>query len=147
MLTGARLVGGLILGLSGIVIAMLLVDRDPAIAYLRNEIIILVGVVGFLTGWRSLGRRVGTGYRAALGYGLRAAVTVALWSIFLAALYEVFNNIFKHAGEGYMVPVIETFQLSVDIAIYVFQWPIMLTAVVLGIICGLVTEYVNKIWP
>ncbi len=147
MLTGARLVGGLILGLSGVVIAMLLVDHDPSIAYLRNKIIILLGVVGFLTGWRSLGKRVGSGYRAAFGYGLRASVTMALWSIFLAALYEVMRNVFKHAGDGYMVPVIETFQLTVEIAIYAFQWPILLTAVVMGIICGLVTEYVNKIWP
>ena len=147
MLTGARLVGGLILGLSGVVIAMLLVDHDPSINYLRNQIIILLGGVGFLTGWRSLGKRVGSGYVAAFGFGLRAVVAMALWSIFLAALYEVMRNIFKYAGDGYMVPVIETFQLTVKIAIYSFQWPILLTAVVMGIICGLVTEYVNKIWP
>ncbi len=147
MLTGARLVGGLILGLSGIVVAMLLIDGDPTIRHLRPEVIGLAGTVGFLTGWRSLGRRVGNGYKAAFGYGLRAAVTVGLWSIFLAALYEVMRNIFDHAGQGYMVPVIETFQLSVAIAVYCFQWPIILTALVLGIICSLVTEYVNKIWP
>ncbi len=147
MLTGARLIGGLLLGLSGIVIAMLLVDNDPTIGYQRSKVIYLLGAVGFLTGWRSLGKRVGNGYRSAFGFGLRAAFTVALWSIFLAALYEIMGKITGYAGKSYMVAVVDLFQLTVDIAIYAFQWPIFLTAIVLGIVCGLVTEYVNKIWP
>jgi hypothetical protein len=147
MFTGARLVAGLILGLSGIVVGMLLVDADQNIQHLRSEVIYLLGAVGFMVGWRGLGKRVGKGYPAALGFGLRAAFSVALWSMLLAALYEVFRNIFKHAGDGYMVPVIETFQYTVDIARYSFQLPIVLTAIGLGLVCGLVTEYVNKIWP
>jgi hypothetical protein len=147
MLTGARLVGGLILGLSGIVVAMLLIDGDPTKGYLRKETIYLLGAVGFLTGWRSLGRRVGGGYKAAAIFGLRAAFTIALWSIFLAGLYEVMRNITHYAGKGYMDAVIDLFETTVDIALYSLQWPILLTAVLLGILCGLVTEYVSRIWP
>jgi hypothetical protein len=146
MFTGARLVAGLILGLSGIVIAMLLIDGDPTKGHLRTETIYLLGAVGFLTGWRSLGKRVGKGYQAAMGFGLRASATMALWGVFLAALYETMRNITDHAGQSYMVAVTELFQYVVDIAIWSLQWQVLLTAVVLGILCGLVTEFISKIW-
>jgi hypothetical protein len=147
MPTGARLIGGLTLGLVGVVLAMLLVDGDPNINYVRDEIIYLMAFVGFLTGWRGLGRRVGNGYGAAIGFGLRAAVTMAIWGILLAAIYEIGLQIGGYAGQGYMVAFRDFTQTIVDIAIYIARWPIIVTGIVLCSICGLVTEYVSRIWP
>lgn len=147
MFTGARLVGGLVLGLSGAVVAMLIVDGDPSIRHLRVELIYMMAAVGFLTGWRSLGKQVGAGYKAAFGFGLRAAVAMALWSILVAALFEVFRNVTENAGQGFMFPVYQTFGYVVDISLYMLKPAIIATALVLGVICAMVTEYASRIWP
>jgi hypothetical protein len=148
MPTAARLVAALALGLACPLMYFVFNAQYPDLRLdlLRNLLMGMLGAVGFLVGWFSLGRRVTGKLGSGFVLGMRAAVTITVWALFLCALYYVLDRIAIHAYREPMEAILALFDKMTEYALYLLNWRIAGLALLIGVTCGTLSENAARRW-
>ncbi|NOX41344.1 MAG: TrgA family protein [Alphaproteobacteria bacterium] len=102
--------------------------------------------LGFVVGWRILGRMVGGSYRAAMSAGTGTSVWLFSWALLMFSLREM---ILRSLDKRYRTPT-EALGNVVEIALYYAKLALsveVVSALLLGgMIAGLLAEFANRRW-
>jgi hypothetical protein len=145
MPTAPKLVAAVLIGILGYVTANLIAAHLPEQMRigLFHEISVFLGV---LVGWRFLGRRVGDGYRAALGYGVGASAVLVLAGLVVFSGYEMTVRSLRKSYDG----PIEGLQGMVEIAIadlvYLGSAEVLGALILGGAVSGVICEFAARRW-
>ncbi len=102
--------------------------------------------IGALCGWFVMGRLAGSGYRAAMGYGLRTTVTVLFWCLIVFSTYVMVIRSMKMRYDGPMEALVGVFELMIDHAQPMANGVLITTLLVGGMIAGIVVEWAGRRW-
>ena len=146
MPTAAKLVSAVIFALVAVWAAIEYIPQLPPnsdVGYFRE----IMGALGLLLGWRSMGRSAGKGYRESLGYGLRTSALIVFWALLGFSTYTMLQRSTRQiyrsdAGKALLdVPriMLEYGKLAVaqDVVIALF---------VGGVVGGLLAELAARRW-
>lgn len=106
-----------------------------------------VAAVGGFLGWTQCGGRAGMGYRAAIGSGLTTGFCLGFCAIFIVGGMEMIENSLDMEYGSAMQAVAGIFVEMLSFAQELYDIPLIVTLFVGGVICALVTEYVDKRLP
>jgi len=145
MPTGAKLVAGISFALVGFIAATMFLPTlnlqvPPRWFTSANS------ALGFVVGWRVLGRMVGGSYRAAMSAGTGTAVWLFAWALLLFSFREM---ILRSLDKRYGTPT-EALANVAEIALYYAKLALsveVVSALLLGgMIAGLLAEFANRRW-
>lgn len=143
MPTFARLVGALLLAGLGVYVASLakpyLPDGEPA-----EKLLPVTAVMGLIVGWVFTGKHLerGQGKGAAIGVG--SALLLAFWVALLFAVQEMVDRSMRGSYGGSPTHAVQdVFNILLDYTA-VLQLDVIATAVIGGVIVGVVTAFVGK---
>ncbi len=148
MPTAARLVAALALACVCPLMYFLVNSQYPdlRLELEREPLMGMLAVVGFLVGWLSLGKRVTTKLGNGIFLGIRAAVTIAVWSVFLCALYYIVDQMLDHGFYEPLDAILAMFGKMTDYARYLLNWRIIALALFAGMTIGMLTENTARRW-
>lgn len=136
-LTAGLMFAGLAFFVSGLVIPNIPYgDSIPVTFGLTNA------AVGFVLGWRVMGRRAGDGYGFAVAYGVTAAVAVLFWVLLGWAGHEMIERSLDLYYDDPVEALEEMVRLMLDFAAYLPGNGVLPALAVGAVFCGLVTEWV-----
>lgn len=108
---------------------------------------VLVNVcIGVLVGWFVLGTRVGHGAVSAINMGLTSTAVFVLWALFVQGANEMVRLAMRNRYDGVFEALTEIFTIGVEYALFMSTIQIWGTAIVGGVIVGLLTEYAWRTW-
>lgn len=102
---------------------------------------------GLLMGWIVAGSRAGTGYNAAIGYGITTVAAIAFWGLFGNSFVEMIDRSLNHRYDGPMEAVVSVFQLGIDTGALLGTPEVVGTFLAGGIIAGLLTDFIGQRFP
>lgn len=148
MPTGARLVAALSLaaGCALMYFVLLVLYPDLRFERYRTELLGLLGGVGFLVGWLSLGVRAAMEDSSPLSLGLRATITCAIWIVILLSLRYIVDNMIDHGYNTPMQAIKDMFKKGFEYVLLLGNWKLIAFASVAGIIAGALTDSAAKSW-
>lgn len=145
MPTAARLTAALCLALLAFVLSTQVVPLMPEgtdFGYFFHINILL----GLLTGWIFMGRRVGYGLVPAINNGLTGAAVMVLWALFIQGAREMFDLAMRNRYGGPFEALLAILSLSIDY-FFVIAVPSVLVPLILGgCLAGILAESANKRW-
>ncbi|WP_083099473.1 TrgA family protein [Pseudophaeobacter leonis] len=146
MPTGARLTAALCLALLAFVVSgqvMPLVPEGTDFGYFTHVNIVL----GLLTGWIFMGRRVGHGLVPAINHGLTGAAVMVLWALFIQGSWEMFRQAMRNRFDGPFEALLAILTISVDFFFVIAVPSVLISLAVGGCLAGLLAENAHKRWP
>lgn len=150
MWTAARLVAGLALAAASAAYVFVLLAFYPDEKWELDLYWLLgvFGIVGFLVGWKSLGRRVAEEGGTGIGLGVRATITVAMWVVLVLAINYVGKRIGKGdlVGEKPMKAVFIGVDKATEYLTWLLDWKLLAIAFFLGITVGVLTRNTHHKW-
>lgn len=150
MPTAARLVAGLALGAVSVAMVFVLMAFYPDERFDRALIglVSVFGLVGFMVGWKSLGRQIAVEGGTGIGLGIRATITVALWVVLLLAIWYVVGEIMdgRLRGEKPMKAVFLGVDKATEYLLYLLNWKILAIGFFMGICVGVLTRNTHYKW-
>lgn len=104
-------------------------------------------LLGAIMGWRVMGARAGDGFVASIGYGLTTVFAITFWAILVWSSYQMFNLAVRgrYTGPGDALGGLGDIMLE-NSALIVTP-AVVGSAVIGGLVCGVVTEYFSHRWP
>lgn len=99
---------------------------------------------GLLMGWRVMGRLVGGGYVAAMGYGLTTLVAVVLWTLLALAGYEMVERAVRLFYDGPMEAIEAMVLLMIGYGSFLLNATPAVSAAVGAALCGVLVEFVAR---
>ena len=145
MPTAAKIVGAISFAIFGYFAALAVIPVLPEgtqIGRMRE----ISAFIGLLNGWFIMGRLTGKGYRAGIGSGIRTAITVVIWALIVFAIYEMVLRSTKLRYDGPMEAVTAAFGLMLEYGKLLLTKEIIGTILIVGGICGAITEWAGKRW-
>ena len=145
MPTAAKIVGAISFAIFGYFAALAVIPVLPEgtqIGRMRE----ISAFIGLLNGWFVMGRLTGKGYRAGIGSGIRTAITVVIWALLVFAIYEMVLRSTKLRYDGPMEAVTAAFGLMLEYGKLLLTKEIIATILIVGGICGAITEWAGKRW-
>lgn len=145
MPTAAKIVGAISFAIFGYFAALAVIPVLPEgtqIGRMRE----ISAFIGLLNGWFVMGRLTGKGYRAGIGSGIRTAITVVIWALLVFAIYEMVLRSTKLRYDGPMEAVTAAFGLMLEYGKLLLTKEIIGTILIVGGICGAITEWAGKRW-
>ncbi len=145
MPTAARLIAALCLGLLAFVASTQVVPLMPEgtdFGYFFHVNVIL----GLLTGWIYMGRRVGYGLVPAINNGLTGAAVMVLWALFVQGIWEMFDRAMRNRYGGPFEALLEILTLSIEFFFVISVPAVLLPLVLGGCLAGLIAEGAHKRW-
>lgn len=145
MPTAAKLIGALFFTALGYFAADLVIPLLPEgtrTTWLNET----VGFFGLIFGWGMAGKNAGTGYRASMGFGLTAAALITFWAVVAFSGAEMLQMSMDRRYSGPMQAVKSMFAIAWDMFRLIGTQEIILTAVIGGIVGGLVCESTSRRW-
>ena len=145
MPTAAKIVGAISFAIFGYFAALAVIPVLPEgtqIGRMRE----ISAFIGLLNGWFVMGRLTGKGYRAGIGSGIRTAITVVIWALIVFAIYEMVLRSTKLRYDGPMEAVTAAFGLMLEYGKLLLTKEIIATILIVGGICGAITEWAGKRW-
>lgn len=103
-------------------------------------------LLGMLVGWFHLGQRVGRGWLSAAGHGLTSAAVLLVVGILVQGGYEMVQRSLKRFYSGFFEAIGAIFSISADYALIIMAGPFLVTALIGGVLAGLLTEAANRRW-
>lgn len=100
--------------------------------------------VGAVLGWRIAGPRGGTGWTAAVGYGITATVATVLVAAFLHCVAIMVRQSLRKLYDGPVEAVVDVFELMVRNGTYLLHGDVLLTLALGGVLAGLLTEWFGR---
>jgi len=145
MPTGAKLVAGITFAVVAFVAAQLFLpslelDAAPRWFAAANALL------GFLVGWRVLGRAVGGTYGTAIWAGVGAAIWLFFWALLLFSFREM---VLRSLDKRYRIPT-EALGNLLEIAIFyaklAFSVEVLGALLLGGMIAGILAEFAGRRW-
>ncbi len=145
MPTAAKIVGAVCFAIFGYLAALSVIPVLPEgtqIGRMRE----VSAFIGLLNGWFIMGRLTGNGFRAGIGSGMRTAITVVIWALIVFSIYEMVLRSTKLRYDGPMEAVTAAFGLMLDYGRMMLTKEIIGTILIVGGICGAITEWAGRRW-
>ncbi|WP_108483957.1 TrgA family protein [Oceaniglobus ichthyenteri] len=142
--TAAKLIAGLLFAalaffISGLVIPNIPFGQNTPISFgLGNA------AIGFLLGWRVVGRRAGEGYAFGIAYGITAAVAIVFWCLFLWAFIEMIERALDLYYDDPTKALEEMVRLMVDFSSYLVGNNVLPALGIGTVFCSAVVEWVGQ---
>lgn len=145
MPTAAKLVGGIVLAAVGwamtdVVMFRHAVYQEPGINHL------VFTVIGFMVGWKHVGKRAEGGYRAAWGGGFSGALIAAFWVILLMACYGVYRGMGYHAYKSVQEMLDGFVKLFVEYLMLLSDVPLLILTLSGGLLAGIFAGFAARLW-
>lgn len=99
---------------------------------------------GLFVGWTIAGPRAGTGYSAAISYGITAMVALVVMGLFFNSAISMVKQSLRKRYDGPGEAVTHVFEMFVEHGWRIATAEIVGTLVIGGIIAGLVTEFFGR---
>jgi hypothetical protein len=146
MPTGARLTAAFCLALLAFVVSgqvMPLMPEGTDFGYFTHVNVVL----GLLTGWIFMGRRVGHGLVPAINNGLTGAAVMVLWALLIQGSWEMFRQAMRNRFDGPFEALLAILTISVDFFFVIAVPSVLIPLAVGGCLVGLLAENAHKRWP
>lgn len=143
--TAARLVAAIALALLAFVVCgqiMPLMPEGTDFGYFTHVNMAL----GFVVGWRLMGKRVGRGLVPGINNGLTGAAVLVLLGLGLQGAVEMFRLAHRNVYHGPFDALAAIFTIALDYFFIMAVPGVLGTLVVGGVLAGLVTEAAGKRW-
>ncbi len=146
--TAAKLIAALILGAVGYYVSELIkpimIEEKSITAFGKFSLVNFA--VGFLTGWLTIGSRVGRGFSAAISVGVTAMAVMVLWGLFLQAANEMFALAMKNRYGGPVEAISAVFELAIEYFYLMSTVEIWGTLIIGGIVAAVAAEIADRRW-
>ena len=147
MPTAARLIAAIFMAMAGVIVIIVAVNEFPDAAYDQFPMVVTAAIVGFLVGWRGLGRAIAVEDVRAASLGLRAGVTAFFWTLFMFGLWRMIQGIMKHEFYQPLSAILTMLWEMIRIGkLALTNLPLVITMVVLSWIAGVVTKNAMLKW-
>ncbi len=146
MPTAARLISAIYLAIASAFVVKIVTEIHPDLARDVNALAATAAGVGFLVGWRGLGRKVGVEDTKASRLGLRAGVSVFLWTLFFYAFWFMIQGIIDWNYRQPMTAVLQIPRMMINYAKFAMNWQTITAIVILSMIGGVITHNAWKKW-
>ncbi|MGR3622496.1 TrgA family protein [Pseudophaeobacter sp.] len=146
MPTGARLTAALFMALVAFVLSgqvMPLMPEGTDFGFFTH----INMVLGVLTGWIYMGKRVGGGLVPAINNGLTGVALMVLWALFIQGAWEMFSLAMRQRYGGPFEALKAIFDLSLEYAFVIGVPSVLIPMVVGGCLVGLLAESAHRRWP
>ncbi len=146
MPTIGRLTGAICFGALGVYLASLtsVLFDDGTMPWYWT---LLCGASGVWSGWFFVGKRVGNGLGGAVGNGITGALALAFWALFVLSFVEMITRSMRRTYDGPLEAIVGIFELMVQYAVQFGISEVITTALIGGIVCGLITEFMGRRFP
>lgn len=146
MPTGARLTAAISLAILAFVLSgqvMPLMPEGTDFGYFTP----INMVLGVLTGWVYMGKRVGGGVVPAINNGLTGVAVMVLWALFIQGAWEMFRLAMRHRYGGPFEALKAIFDLSLEYFFVIAVPSVLIPMAVGGCLVGLLAESAHRRWP
>lgn len=143
MPTAGKLTGALLFAALAWYVSLLTVPLFPQnmdLGYFKE----LNAAVGVYCGWRIAGRRAGTGYVAAISYGLTTGVALVVIALFLNSSWLMLERSMRGHFHGPFEAVVTVFEIMLENAELMATPEIIGTLVIGSLLGGLVTDFIGQ---
>ncbi len=107
----------------------------------------IMATLGFIIGWRSLGRNVGRGYGEAASYGLRTSILLVFWALLGFSSYTM---IVRSTRQIYRADVgkalLDVPNIMMDYGKLMLVQDVLVALGVGGLLAGLAAEWTSRRW-
>lgn len=145
MPTAARLVAAICLMFVAFFLSMLVIPLMPESTDFGYFVPVNL-FLGLCIGWIVMGKRAGRGPTAAINNGLTGVFVLFLWGIGVQAINEMVRRAMRNRYDGPFEAIVAVFQIGAEWAYMVATLPVGGTALVGGIISGMLAEAASKRW-
>lgn len=146
MPTAAKLVSAVAFALVGLWAAISYIPQLPE-GTSTGQFPAIMAALGFVIGWRSMGRSAGRGWGESLGYGLRTSALIVFWALLGFACYTMLMRSTRQLYRG------DPGRAVMDVPVIMMQYGKLLAAqevlvalVVGGLVGGLLAEFAARRW-
>lgn len=146
MPTASKLVSAVAFALVGLWAALAYIPQLPegtAVGIFPE----IMAALGFVIGWRSLGRNAGRGYGESVGYGLRASVLIVFWALLGFSSYTMLvrstRQIYR-ADTG--KALLDVPKIMMEYGKLAVAQEVIIALVVGGVVGGIVAELTARRW-
>jgi hypothetical protein len=146
MPTAGRLAGAIVFGLFGWYLGGISIPFFPQ-ANAPTYWIPASAFIGLVIGWKTCGSRAGAGYNPAMGIGLTCGFTFAATMLFLVSFNQMITNAMRMRYDGPMEAVTSIFSLMLEFAEYFYDFTLIATILIGGVICAWITEFFGQRFP
>lgn len=104
-------------------------------------------LLGLWIGWRFLGKRVGEGFNASLGFGIGAGAFTVFWMMLVFSGNEMIRRAMRMSYDGPVEAVLGMIDIAIEYFPYLTPMDVWGTMLVGSAVIGLVCEAVSRRWP
>ncbi len=146
MPTATKIISAVAFALVGFWAAVSYIPHLPegtAVGFFRE----IIAVLGFLVGWRSMGRNSGKGYSESVGYGLRTSFLVVFWALLGFATYTMIQRSFRHMyGSEVGKALLDVPKIMMEYGKLALAQDVLVALIAGGVLAGIVAEFVARRW-
>jgi len=102
--------------------------------------------LGWICGWKIMGKRAGRGWTAGVNNGLTGVASLVFWALFVQGCYEMFRLAMRHRYDGPFEALLAIFKIGLDYGQLLLVPEILVTLVVGAVAAGLATEEASRRW-
>lgn len=146
MPTAGRLAGAIIFALFGWYLGGISVPFFPE-ANAPTYWLPASAFISLMIGWKICGARAGHGYNPAMGVGLTCSFAIAFSLLFLVSFNQMISNAMRLRYDGPMEAIVDIFNLMIEFGLYFYDFTLITTLVVGGVVCAWFTEFFGQRYP
>ena len=102
--------------------------------------------LGWICGWKIMGKRAGRGWTAGINNGLTGVASLVFWALFVQGCYEMFRLAMRHRYDGPFEALLAIFKIGLDYGQLLLVPEILVTLGVGAVVAGLATEEASRRW-
>jgi uncharacterized membrane-anchored protein YitT (DUF2179 family) len=145
MPTAAKLIGGILLTLTALYATFLFLAVKTTMG-VAEELYFINGILGFLVGWRSIGRDPGFGGFGSILSGIRGGFLFVMISAVIYGIWVVILKLEKFFIRQFDDVAISWFEETVAYLKVAIQPDMLVALIVGGIISGIGAGLANRYW-
>lgn len=146
MPTAAKLVSAVTFALVGLWAAIAYIPQLPE-GSSTGQFPAIMAALGFLIGWRSMGRNAGRGWGESIGYGLRTSALIVIWALLGFAVYTMLMKSTRQLYRGDPGrAVMDVPDIMMQYGKLVIAPEVLVALVVGGLAGGLIAEMTARRW-
>ncbi|WP_120635252.1 TrgA family protein [Ruegeria sp. EL01] len=102
--------------------------------------------LGWICGWKIMGKRAGRGWTAGVNNGLTGVASLVFWALFVQGCYEMFRLAMRHRYDGPFEALLAIFKIGLEYGQLLLVPEILVTLGVGAVVAGLATEEAGRRW-
>lgn len=103
--------------------------------------------ISLIVGWRIAGKSAGKGYNTAVATGITCAAAIGFCLIFVLSFNQMISNAMRLRYGGPMEAVVNVASLMTEFGALFYDWRLIITLFVGGIVCAFITEFFGQRYP